>query len=596
MTDQWPPSDGDPTAPQDPQSWSPVPPPAPPVAAPPPLAPPTPHWATPESAAPTGGAPTWAQPPEGTPGVADSGTSRHKKLVIAACAVVVALLVGGIVWAVGGGDDETPEDASARTNEATPTTPPNEDPAPGNEQEGEQEAPPASDPDPLDPDSMMTPTGNDELDVAIQDAASFVEEARGLEFIEPVTVEALEVDAFVDRLSEEVDTDQDYLDYLDLLGDRLVALGLVSADSDPVETYLSLLDGGVLGYYDPETGELVVRGTEPSLFLQSVIVHELTHALDDQHFELDRPEVEENDEHSFGFTALVEGNARTVENLWKDQLTDDEAAQLSSEEMAFSLGLDPSMTEGLEGLGDLGDLGSPDELFGDLDEMLEQLEGLGGGEPGSGEDLFGDLDQMLEDLDMEELFGDLEDLGLEDLGLDEGALEDLGGLGLGGDMEGIMILQQILMAPYEDGSVLVEALLDDGGMGRVDEAYDAPPLSSEQVLEPDAYFEGDPIEEVAIPTADGDATNDGLMGQYFLALVLEQVVDGGTVDAAVDGWSGDRFVQWDEGAQRCIRIDVAMDTPDDLTELEDAMSEWAAEQPDAQVTVEGDLVRLTSCN
>ncbi len=105
----------------------------------------------------------------------------------------------------------------------------------------------------------------------------------------------------------------------------------------------------MLGFYDPESGELVVRGTEPSLFLQSVIVHELTHALDDQHFELDRPEVEENDEHSFGFTALVEGNARTVENLWKDQLTDEEAAQLSSEELAFSMGVDPGGDGGARG-------------------------------------------------------------------------------------------------------------------------------------------------------------------------------------------------------------------------------------------------------
>jgi hypothetical protein len=516
--------------------------------------------------------------------------------VIAACAVVVALLVGGIAWAMTGDDDsENPEDASARTNEATPTTPATDPPSspPGEE---EEEAPPATDPAPLDPDSMMVPTGNDALDRAIQDAASFVEEARGLQFTEPVTVEALEVDAFVDRLGEEVDTDEEYLEYLDLLGDRLVALGLVSPDGDPVETYLSLLDGGVLGFYDPESGELVVRGTEPSLFLQSVIVHELTHALDDQHFELDRPEVEENDEHSFGFTALVEGNARTVENLWKDQLTEEEAAQLASEEMAFSLGIDPSDMEGMEGLEGLGDLGSPEDLFGDLDEMLEDLEGLGGGEPGSGEDPLGDLDQMLEDLDMDELLGELEDLGLDDLGLDEGALDDLGGLGLGGDMEGIMILQEILMAPYEDGSVLVEALLEDGGMGRVDEAYDAPPLSSEQVLEPEAYFDGDPIEDVAVPAAEGEATNDGLLGQYFLGLLLEQVVDEDVADQAVDGWSGDRFVQWDAGDQRCIRIDIAMDTADDVTELEDALSQWADEQADATVTVEGDLVSLTSCN
>ena len=85
-----------------------------------------------------------------------------------------------------------------------------------------------------------------------------------------------------------------------------------------------------------------------------------------------------------------------------------------------------------------------------------------------------------------------------------------------------------------------------------------------------------------------DFTGRGVEGGLATGVV------GGT--GKVDGWSGDRFVQWDEGGQRCIRIDVAMDTAEDRAELEEAASEWAAEQADADVSVEGDLVRLTSCN
>jgi hypothetical protein len=62
-------------------------------------------------------------------------------------------------------------------------------------------------------------------------------------------------------------------------------------------------------------------------------VHELTHAWDDQHFELHRPELDEaDDESAFGFSALLEGNAVRVEEAWAATLSEDERAQLRSEE------------------------------------------------------------------------------------------------------------------------------------------------------------------------------------------------------------------------------------------------------------------------
>ena len=58
------------------------------------------------------------------------------------------------------------------------------------------------------------------------------------------------------------------------------------------------------------------------------LVHELTHALDDQVFGLERPELEERtDEADFGFSALVEGNASRVDAAYVESLSPDEQVE-----------------------------------------------------------------------------------------------------------------------------------------------------------------------------------------------------------------------------------------------------------------------------
>src|SRR5690606_3408129 len=62
------------------------------------------------------------------------------------------------------------------------------------------------------------------------------------------------------------------------------------------EAYGAFGDAGVGGFYHKETGELVVRGGEVTPLLRIIIAHELVHALDDQHFELYRPEYDDRDD------------------------------------------------------------------------------------------------------------------------------------------------------------------------------------------------------------------------------------------------------------------------------------------------------------
>jgi hypothetical protein len=118
-------------------------------------------------------------------------------------------------------------------------------------------------------------------------------------------------------------------------------VGLLEGDDDLVQAVDRATEEGVLGFYDPKEDALVVRGSDLSAGVRSTLVHELTHAWDDQHFELDRPALDEaDDESGFGFSALVEGNATRVEDAWRDSLSGEDRAELRSDDSSAADRLD----------------------------------------------------------------------------------------------------------------------------------------------------------------------------------------------------------------------------------------------------------------
>jgi hypothetical protein len=165
----------------------------------------------------------------------------------------------------------------------------------------------------------------------IEELKAFVESARGLRFLGPVDVAVLDAGAFRRSLAGGEPTEEP---------DAEVAVGVLRA--------LGLLEGGdlgpagdldadtVAGFYDTETQELVVRGTRLTPFVRQVLVHELTHALDDQHFDLDPDLVDE--EAALAFEALVEGNAVVVESRYLASLPPDEREAARAEEDATFAG------------------------------------------------------------------------------------------------------------------------------------------------------------------------------------------------------------------------------------------------------------------
>jgi hypothetical protein len=163
----------------------------------------------------------------------------------------------------------------------------------------------------------------------IEELKAFVESARGLRFREPVDVAVLDPDAFRRSLAGGGEPTEE--------SDAEVALGVLRAlglleGPDDLGTAGELDPDTVAGFYDTETRELVVRGDRLTPFVRQVLVHELTHALDDQHFDLE-PQFAD-DEAALAFEALVEGNAVVVESRYLASLPADEREAARSEENA----------------------------------------------------------------------------------------------------------------------------------------------------------------------------------------------------------------------------------------------------------------------
>ena len=161
----------------------------------------------------------------------------------------------------------------------------------------------------------------------IAELKAFVESTRGLRFRQPVDVAVVGDAAFRRFLSGGAPAEQSDVDVANAV---LRALGLLDADS---QLPTGELDADtVAGFYDTETKELVVRGPRLTPFVRQVLVHELTHALDDQHFDLDPDFVD--DEAAMAFEALVEGNAVVVESRYLASLPDAERQAAAAEEEA----------------------------------------------------------------------------------------------------------------------------------------------------------------------------------------------------------------------------------------------------------------------
>ncbi|HEX6674527.1 MAG TPA: hypothetical protein VF486_05820 [Actinomycetes bacterium] len=156
----------------------------------------------------------------------------------------------------------------------------------------------------------QAPSGD--LRAQVRSIATSVQHLRGLRFKHLPAPRFLSPAALASRVAASVAKDYPRAQ-ADAEGRALVAIGALPAGSDLKALQAKALSGAVAGFYDPDTGELVVgSGAKLSASSRVTLSHELEHALADQNLHLpaaaEHPRPGQADA-NLGALGLVEGDA-----------------------------------------------------------------------------------------------------------------------------------------------------------------------------------------------------------------------------------------------------------------------------------------------
>ena len=245
----------------------------------------------------------------GSPGASGPGVPlRDRLLGVTVVVVLLAILGGAAGWRVLG------EDSVAA-------------------------APPATQPRAGGPPTTVAPA--DAWPAEIQPLAEFVERERGTPFDHPVPVEFLSEDEYQAAAQDESGdpSEADKADLANFEG-QLKSLGLLGPDADLDAATAQLYGEGTLAFYDPDADLVKVRGTDLDVAHRVTLVHELTHAWQDQQGYLDDRD-DLDDAASFTLRSVVEGDAVRVENAYVDSLSpaDQDTYQSQSQDQAANADL-----------------------------------------------------------------------------------------------------------------------------------------------------------------------------------------------------------------------------------------------------------------
>ncbi|MGB5381430.1 MAG: hypothetical protein WBO25_10590 [Acidimicrobiia bacterium] len=337
-------------------------------------------------------------------------------------------------------------------------------------------------------------TASESIDPAVVDemrselAALMVEaeQVRGIPFIATPTVVILDEAEFSQRVTDLVAED---LDKEDLANDSafFAMLGMLDPGTDLYQLLIDLYTEQVAGFYDGDTEEMVVPAAPDGFtaLQRLTVLHELVHALTDQHFDFnDEFEVlidEGNGDDSSAFQALIEGDATRSQFVYMEGMSPIEAVEAATEALSY----DSSV----------------------LDSVPEWI-------------------------------------------------------------------QSDLTFPYDQGLFFVEAITATGGLAAVDEAYQNPPQTTEQVLDPARYARSEPPRELAPLTVqiDGwDLYDEATFGDWGLRLLLDGSVSPGEVTQAASGWGNDTYRVFTRGDDVAMVMSYIGDSERDAEELANAL-------------------------
>jgi hypothetical protein len=359
--------------------------------------------------------------------------------------------------------------------------------------------------------------GNPPWPTSIAPIAAFVSRDRQLAFVHTVPVHFLSPKQFDAQIAQQ-DQPSNRSQRADIARSaaEFRALGLIGGAVDLNAAQTSVDAGNVLAYYDQDKKDIVVRGTALNAATKVTLAHELTHTLQDQHFDLTKLDNQaDTADSSFALTGLVEGDAVLTQGDYSSSLPISEQRQADAENNASSG--PPSVPSGSGPTNDAS--------FLDVNSAV----------------------------------------------------------------------------PYVLGPDFTLVLYFKGQTKAINAAFEHPPATELDILNPAAYLLGTPSHKVRTPVLPPGTKRTGSpdsFGAFDVYMTLAGYMDARTALLASDGWGGGSVVQYTQGGRTCTRFEVVGQSPSSTKLLDTALSSWAQALPlhQAVVAMAGQNVEVTACD
>jgi hypothetical protein len=180
----------------------------------------------------------------------------------------------------------------------------------------------------------------DHWDPRIAPIAQSDAQIRGLQFEHPVVVKFLPEKKFKKLAADSGDVGAAARAETEREAATFRALGFISGNVDLFDVTRQADEAGVLAFYDFNKKEIVVRGTTLDVSHRATLAHELTHVLQDQHFDIrsiqDRSTQDDAQRgaSSEAMLALIEGDANRVRDAYLKSLPSAQQSEYDREQAA----------------------------------------------------------------------------------------------------------------------------------------------------------------------------------------------------------------------------------------------------------------------
>ena len=114
-----------------------------------------------------------------------------------------------------------------------------------------------------------------------------------------------------------------------------------------------------------------------------------------------------------------------------------------------------------------------------------------------------------------------------------------------------------------------------GGWETVENAYENPANTTEQIMHPEKYFAQEDAQPVEVPSMTGDwnLTRNDRFGEYFIQVMLDNWLSTDDAEQAAEGWGGDNFAYYEKDDDFLFTWNIGWDSEDDAFEFHLAFQE-----------------------